>query len=82
MSYNYFEPPSYEIIQGRSFIKKNIELDIDLPTIRSNKLTILNHICLTDALLIAESIPPEVILSEEVLSSPYLKKVDSTFTYS
>ena len=66
MSYNYFEPPSYEIIQGRSLIKRNNELTIDLDIIRVNKLTILHHIC------IPEEIPPI-----KDLSSPSPKKADS-----
>jgi hypothetical protein len=66
MSYNYYEPPSHEIISGRSFIKRNISLEINLKTIRSNKLTILNHICSEEATIIAEAIPPEIILIQEV----------------
>ena len=71
MSYNYFEPPSYEIIQGRSLIKRNNELTIDLDIIRVNKLTILHHICIPEE--IVEAIPPI-----KGLSSPSPKKADST----
>jgi hypothetical protein len=71
MSYNYFEPPSYEIIQGRSLIKRNNELTIDLDIIRVNKLTILHHICIPEEIM--EAIPPI-----KDLSSPSPKKADST----
>ena len=70
MSYNYFEPPSYEIIQGRSLIKRNNELTIDLDIIRVNKLTILHHIW------IPEEIPP---IKDSSYPSP--KKADSTSTF-
>ena len=83
MSYNYFEPPSYEIIQGRSLIKRNNELTIDLDIIRVNKLTILHHICIPEE--IVEAIPPiqrippiQTILYIKDLSSPSPKKADST----
>ena len=77
MSCNYFEPPSYEIIQGRSLIKRNNELTIDLDIIRVNKLTILHHICIPDE--IVEAIPPiQTIPYIKDLSSPSPKKADST----
>ena len=77
MSYNYFEPPSYEIIQGRSLIKRNNELTIDLDIIRVNKLTILHHICIPEE--IVEAIPPiQTIQYIKALSSPSPKKADST----
>jgi len=77
MSYNYFEPPSYEIIQGRSLIKRNNELTIDLDIIRVNKLTILHHICIPEE--IVEAIPPiQAIQPIKDLSSPSPKKADST----
>ena len=77
MSYNYFEPPSYEIIQGRSLIKRNNELTIDLDIIRVNKLTILHHICIPEE--IVEAIPPiQRIQQIKDLSSPSPKKADST----
>ena len=77
MSYNYFEPPSYEIIQGRSLIKRNNELTIDLDIIRVNKLTILHHICIPEE--IVEAIPPiQRIQQIQDLSSPSPKKADST----
>ena len=34
-----------DIIKGRSLIKKNNKVLVDLDIIRDNKLTILNHIC-------------------------------------
>jgi|MEHZ01.4.fsa_nt_MEHZ011185668.1_1 hypothetical protein len=77
MSYNYFEPPSYEIIQGRSLIKRNNELTIDLDIIRVNKLTILHHICIPEEIM--EAIPPiQTIPYIKGLSSPSPKKADST----
>ena len=77
MSYNYFEPPSYEIIQGRSLIKRNNELTIDLDIIRVNKLTILHHIWIPEE--IVEAIPPiQTIQYIKALSSPSPKKADST----
>ena len=77
MSCNYFEPPSYEIIQGRSLIKRNNELTIDLDIIRVNKLTILHHICIPEE--IVEAIPPiQRIQQIKDLSSPSPKKADST----
>ena len=77
MSYNYFEPPSYEIIQGRSLIKGNNKLTIDLDIIRVNKLTILHHICIPEE--IVEAIPPiKTIQPIKDLSSPSPKKADST----
>ena len=33
------------LIKGRSLIKKNNKVLVDLDIIRDNKLTILNHIC-------------------------------------
>ena len=53
-----------DIVKGRSLIKKNKRVIIDLNQIRDNKLTILNHIWIPEGLVpslaegLAEGLPP------------------------
>ena len=54
-----------DIVKGRSLIKKNKRVIIDLNQIRDNKLTILNHIWIPEGLVpslaedLAEDLPPK-----------------------
>jgi hypothetical protein len=62
-----------DIIQGKSFIQKNKEVETDLTSIKKNKFTILNHLCQSS---LPEGIPPE----RKVLKQNSQKNNDSMYT--
>ena len=59
-----------DIIEGRSLIKNNTEVDTNLDTIRLNKNTVLHSICP----------PPEGVLLKKDSNKTYQKNNDSSCT--